>query len=79
MSACSMTGSAASSLFAPTTTTSRFMLKGKGRSLKWEVFLYDGMSIMWTVIVRNCCPGVCSRCRCATTVPGMVQTVQGAV
>ena len=58
---------------------SRFMLKGKGRSLMWEVFLYDGMSILWTVIVRKCCPGVCSRCRCATTVPGMVQTVQNAV
>ena len=23
----------------------RFKLKGKGRSVKWEVFLYDGMSI----------------------------------
>ena len=44
-SACSMTGTAATTLFAPTTTTSRFKLKGKGRSVKWEVFLYDGMSI----------------------------------
>ena len=43
MSACSMTGSAATTLFVLTTTTSRFKLKG--RSVKWEVFLYDGMSI----------------------------------
>ena len=40
VSACSMTGSAASSLFAPTTTTSRFELKGQCRSEKWEVYLY---------------------------------------
>ena len=37
-SACSLTGTAATTLFAPTTTTSGFKLKDKCRSKKWEVF-----------------------------------------
>ena len=45
-SACSMTGSAALTKFAQTTTTtSRFKLKDKCRSEKWEVYLYGDMTI----------------------------------
>ena len=46
VSACSMTGTAATTLFAPTTTTSRFKLKDKCRSEKWEVYLYGDMTIL---------------------------------
>ena len=45
VSACSMTGTSATTFFAPTTTTSRFKLKDKCRSEKWEVFLYRDMTI----------------------------------
>ena len=55
-SACSLTGTAATTLFAPTTTTSRFKLKDKCRSEKWEVYLYGDMTIKVMVFRRaeNC-------------------------
>ena len=56
VSACSMTGTAATTFFAPTTTTSRFKLKDKCRSEKWEVFLYGDMTIkvMESIRAENC-------------------------
>ena len=56
VSACSMTGTAATTFFAPTTTTSRFKLKDKCRSEKWEVFLYGDMTIkvMESRRAQNC-------------------------
>ena len=41
-----MTGTAATTRFVPTiTTTSGFKLKGKGRSEQWEVYLYGDKTI----------------------------------
>ena len=40
---------------------SQFKLKDKCRSEKWEVYLCGDMSIMVSVIVSKCCPGVCLR------------------
>ena len=54
---CSMIGSASMTIFAPTTTTiSRFTLKDKCRSEKWEVYLYGDMTItvMGSRRAENC-------------------------
>ena len=60
---CSMIGLAAMTIFAPTTTTiSRFTLKDKCRSEKWEVYLYGDMTIkvMGSRRAENC--GVLRSC-----------------
>ena len=55
----------------------QFKLKGKGRSVKWEVFLYGGMSINVDRDRAEVLPkGVLPASLCKRQVPEMVQTVQ---